>query len=96
LRYIGKGDANTYWRNTGRLFGFPECCIEAFIKEELPIWSPFDGTGFRPCESCLDKGYEEMVNKINSRRTFPKPFPDSSGFAGSKYQEDCYSEIQSA
>ena len=91
--YTGKGDAHTYWRNTGRLFGFPECCIESFLNDDLPEWSPFDGTGYRPCKSCVNKNLRVVVEGINSRRTFPKPFPNSNGFVGSKYQEDCYGDV---
>jgi len=91
IKYVGKGDSIKYWRNTGNHFGYPSCCIEAFLEGNLPDETPYDGTGFRCCSSCLGKPYEEMVEDINSRRLHPLPFPDSSGFVR-HYKEGLYEQ----
>lgn len=52
-------------RELGRLYGYPDCCVEAFIDKDQ--WSldelvrdhiahtmgrPWNGTGFVPCSAC--------------------------------------------
>ena len=62
---------------TGRIFGFPECCVEAFCndREVLSEESVFSGSGFRPCKHCNDnKTQEQIENEIASRRLIPYPF----------------------
>ena len=81
--YTGKGNPLTYWYNTGVHFGFPECCIEAFLEEDYDFPpTSFDGTGYRPCKLCSEKEPEELIKYINANRKHPKPFPDDSGFVG--------------
>jgi len=93
--YTGKGDPLTYWYNTGVHFGFPECCIQAFLDEayEFPR-TPFDGTGYKPCKSCADRCPEELVMSINRNRKHPKSFPDDSGFE-EHFKDTMYHENQS-
>lgn len=66
------------WTLIGKLLGYPECCIESFISDFEQNLNkpreprPFDGTGFLPCLSCVDKinehGKAFFVKQINSRR----------------------------
>lgn len=91
MNYIGKGNPLVYWANSGRHFGFPECCIEAFLEGSLPATSHFDGTGYRPCKVCIQRDPEELVAEINRNRSHPTPFPNSSGFV-EKYKDLMYSE----
>jgi len=94
FNFVGKGDPLVYWENTGRHFGFPDCCIQAFLdmcsgkRGDLPR-TEFDGTGYRPCDSCAKKDLSKLVSEINSRRLHPNPFPDSSGFE-SNYKDKMY------
>lgn len=68
-----------HWLKQGKLFGYPDCCIEAFIA--LQHWndgSPrkLHGTGFIPCVCCnITKTEEELVYEINLNRCKEfKPF----------------------
>ena len=61
----------------GRIYGFPECCIDTFCNSwsELPQGSVFDGSGFRPCKSCKEtKTQKQLEDEIASRRLIPFPF----------------------
>ena len=62
---------------SGRIYGFPDCCIDTFCNSwsELPQESVFDGSGFRPCKSCKEtKTKEQLEDEIASRRLIPFPF----------------------
>lgn len=65
---------------TGRIYGFPDCCIDAFCNSWagitlLPKKSKFTGSGFRPCKQCEDtKTQEQLEDEIASRRLMPRPF----------------------
>ena len=88
--YVGKGCAYTYWENTGVHFGFPECCIKSFLDQDYVFENvKFLGTGYRPCNDCNTKPYEELVNYINTNRKHPTPFPNDDGFA-KDYKESMY------
>jgi hypothetical protein len=90
--FTGKGNAHAYWYNTGKHFGFPDCCIKAFIEDNLPETnsSVFSGTGYRPCENCSKIEPDELIVSINKRRSHPYPFPDSRNFVRD-FREDLYS-----
>ena len=77
--FAGPGDRDTYWRNTGEYFGFPPCCVEAFLAGKC-VPSSFDGTGFRTCAACAALPPAEVLAGIASRRRHPEPFPCSRGF----------------
>jgi len=71
---------------TGRDYGYPECCIEAFTNflrtgergtcvSDAQFPPELFGTGFVPCQHCVDtKTPEQLVYEINARRTDPVPF----------------------
>mgnify|MGYP003655461946 CR=1 FL=1 len=89
MTYTGKGNANTYWTNTGKHFGFPDCCIQAFLDDNLPEVTPFDGTGYKPCKSCIKLDQKVLVDYINTKRIHPDPFPNSDTFV-EVYRESMY------
>lgn len=79
-----------YLVETGRKFGYPECCIKAFISRTMSIIinskiPPLDknqsmvhqGYGFIPCSKCSEHLVKtgEGVETLIKNRTFPKPFP---------------------
>lgn len=66
------------WSIWGRFYGYPECCVEAFCKGEQVFSTQWSGTGFLCCDSCLSVTYNDMVDKINSRRIAINPFPDAA------------------
>ena len=88
--YVGKGDPFVYWENTGVHFGFPSCCIKAFLTEGYKFEDTrFLGTGYRPCNTCNKKHYDDLVEYINLNRKHPTPFPDDSCFV-EDYKEIMY------
>ena len=74
------------WRALGRYYGFPECCVEAFIAlpDVMParvnsINEPWNKTGFVPCPACapVAQDFEKFVREyIQPRRICSAPFPD--------------------
>lgn len=69
-----------YYYILGRCYGFPECCIDFFLKKEIstiPIPEQFVDTGFIPCESCRIKSSDVLLEDIYSRRLTPNKFPNS-------------------
>lgn len=78
-RFLGPGDPRVYWTNLGRYFGYPECCIRAFLEQDFERGGPFDGTGYRPCRTCATRPEAEVLAHIASRRKHPEPFPASGG-----------------
>ena len=69
-----------YWRKSGEHFGYPECCIKAFLTGDYSEYNPYNGTGYRPCESCEELSMKEVIIGINKNRAHPYPFPDGAGF----------------
>jgi hypothetical protein len=75
------------WKQLGKRAGYPECCIEAFIKRNIDDenWIPpnrvqkrvGNGTGFIPCSYCCWKvltkqcKLEDLINNRKSRKQFP-------------------------
>jgi hypothetical protein len=77
------------WTETGRAFGYPECCIAEFAArarkmQQLGIKIParvgeWTGTGFIPCSCCASLirhlGLTAFVDKwIKPRRKIETPF----------------------
>ena len=74
------------WIKYGKRFGYPECCIEAFIERNtnepvLPNRIQIrvgKGTGFIPCSYCCWKvisgkcKLEDLIKDRKERRTFPE------------------------
>lgn len=66
----------------GIYFGFPKCCIKNFIfnvhtgqnkinkneSNKNKIENKFYGTGYIPCDLCIEKDYTELLNQINRNR----------------------------
>lgn len=69
-----------YHLNSGKHFGFPECCIEAFSTGEYHEDNPYNGTGYRPCKKCSEVPMWKVVRYINDNRKHPDPFPNSDTF----------------
>lgn len=69
------------WRLWGRSFGYPECCVEFFVREctaerygdfkDRKLW----GTGYVPCELCNEKSEDELKETIAKGRKTDVPFP---------------------
>ena len=65
------------WWLYGKYFGYPNCCIEAFMKGEHMKGlehNKFYGTGFVPCKDCYNKNVEDVINIINTNRISPTVF----------------------
>lgn len=62
------------WYLQGKYFGYPRCCIEAFLREEQCHDSVFYGTGFLPCKKCNKRDPFEIVEIINTNRVCPEKF----------------------
>lgn len=70
----------------GRVYGYPQCCINAMEKEEAS-WKDKtarmdfnheivrQGHGFVPCLECGKLSTAKLVDKISERRLFGLPFP---------------------
>lgn len=68
------------WSNFGRYYGYPTCCIAAFVqlkhreyeeRHELTL----EGWGFVPCKKCMTKSRVQLILEINAARQHPVPFP---------------------
>jgi len=69
---------------SGRYYGYPPCCIEAFNKEQHKvnrIKRKLSGTGYIPCDICNQKTEEELIKIIESNRIAPSKFPQLSDIA---------------
>ena len=88
--YTGKGCAKTYWTNSGVHFGYPKCCIDAFLDEDYTYDKTiFTGTGYVPCNKCNKRTWYKLVEDINKNRKHPLPFPNGDGFV-ENFREKCY------
>lgn len=60
------------WREIGTQYGYPACCIDAFVNLEHikhPGRYKLDGTGYVPCRECNERYSEqEMADRINELR----------------------------
>lgn len=76
-------DNKPSWRALGEYFGYPDCCIDYFIKNCSPIagwhnirdihWSA--GTGFIPCTKCRSLPQSIVLASIYKRRQSPEQVP---------------------
>lgn len=62
------------WYLHGKYYGYPNCCIEAFLLGQQSQNSVFSGTGFLPCSKCNKKSPLEIVEIINTNRVCPEEF----------------------
>ena len=62
------------WYLQGKYFGYPNCCIKAFLLGEQSQDSVFSGTAFLPCSECNKKNPLEIVDVINTNRVCPDKF----------------------
>lgn len=75
------------WEITGYYFGYPSCCIENFVTEDILVrvnelksrkFRKLKGTGYRPCTQCNEiYTEEELVVRINSKRRLARPFDNT-------------------
>lgn len=64
------------WKIIGKQFGYPQCCIDAFVKlEHIGCERKLTGTGYIPCIECDKKTEEELIMIINANRTHSTLFP---------------------
>ncbi len=61
-------------RDKGLYFGYPPCCVEAFLNGES-VDSLFDGTGFKTCQKCSKRPYLDVLEEINRNRKHHERFP---------------------
>lgn len=69
------------WLIRGRYYGYPDCCIQAFLElEHLSDPEPrkLDGTGYVPCKDCNAKSEEDLKHMIQSKRKALMPFPNEN------------------
>lgn len=71
--------------DTGLVFGYPRCCVDAFCKSEHlkdKHWRsrPLIGTGFVCCAECAEtKTAEELSDEIKRHRRVSWEFMDNLG-----------------
>lgn len=90
LELIYLYNQNSRFTRFGVFFGFPSCCIQAFIKGETQQVMknypnlPSNGTGYVPCPSCALKvidNWSAVQKEIQNRRTFSMPFPQDNAWS---------------
>lgn len=71
-----------FWFFTGKYFGYPECCIQDFLKRtrKITLLTPdqervHNGHGFVPCPQCAAKVKDSAELIVDRKCT--TPFPDS-------------------
>lgn len=76
------------WFINGKKFGYPDCCIQAFLlnPQAMPTNTVFTGSGYRICHECNKKDPTEVIMDINKRRD-PKIQPFLSGFPLQEHTE---------
>lgn len=64
-------------RLLGKLFGFPQCCIDFWVNSSSKVLrrSKSKFPGLIVCPKCEHKELEEVVNDLGTRRICPQPFP---------------------
>lgn len=61
----------------GLIYGYPSCCVEAFVwnHDSIPMKGSFIGTGFCPCKACsTSKTHEQLLDEINANSLLPVQF----------------------
>jgi hypothetical protein len=76
-------DHTEHWRERGSYYGYPKCCIDAFIKP--PLFKKLSkeqnavhkNHGFIPCKECAKKVYggETTIEGLIKNRECKTPFP---------------------
>lgn len=56
------------WYTLGKLAGYPNCCINAFCMREYANKSVFSGTGYTPCDRCLNHSKDFLLYYISLHR----------------------------
>lgn len=78
--------------NYGKHFGYPECCVEAFLEGSgaryLPETLWFLGTGFIACIKCATREEKELKAEIIRNRQCSIPFPEAN-ISKPCYLEEC-------
>jgi len=65
-----------YAQLLGEFLGYPDCCIQAFLKrDKKPTSFKLRGTGYIPCEECNKLDEKTLIERIQSKRKCPVPFP---------------------
>jgi len=85
-------DREADWVEQGMHYGYPACCIVAFVdrcrRRSTPAWvlcvdHPWDGTGFVPCADCRPIAAADfskfVAENIAPMRSHPHPFPHGGG-----------------
>lgn len=74
-----------YFRAVGKHFGFPDCCVEEFIRDVgtnaglTKRHRKLYGTGYIPCKKCNEHFSEQqLIANIQGARVHPVPFPHES------------------
>lgn len=64
-------------RLLGKLFGFPQCCVDFYVSTPTDILRRSNAglPGLRFCLKCEHKELEDVVNDLETRRICPHPFP---------------------
>lgn len=68
------------WWLHGKYYGYPSCCIDAFLEGKQNFHNVFVGTGFLPCNSCSKKDPHEVMKVINTNRVCPTSFGEKEVF----------------
>lgn len=76
------------WKMWGKYYGYPDCCVEAFLKGEQHFGGYFSGTGFVPCEKCHFRPVEDVVQQILTNRISCEEFLDWSSRSYSEEELD--------
>ncbi len=77
----GKMTLEERWSAFGKFYGYPECCVEWFIKRKsLRLTKQQErihgGNGFIPCPSCAKKITEETINQLITNRICSRDYPN--------------------
>ena len=75
------------WNHLGVTYGYPPCCIKAFVyrisnqisdsQKGYITQKELKETGFIPCKECSQKPVSVLVDYINEHRIEKSVFPDS-------------------
>lgn len=90
------------WELFGRFYGYPTCCVAAFINMEHLVNKTkrqFNGTGYIPCSSCNNLSEAELLATIASNRLCSQPFPEEGDLLvvlDTMLASDRFSDIEKA
>lgn len=63
-------------RVLGKLFGFPQCCIDFYCESPSLVRRQAKGfLGYRFCPNCSERSEEDVIKSISANRICPAPFP---------------------